>query len=230
VWLVLCERGDADARWAADGLRRRGLEPLELVHADELAAAGWEHRVGRDGDSVSAVLRDGRILRSADVAGALNRLVAAPAPQLVRAAGADRAYARAELDAFALSWLAALPGRVVNRAGPQGLSGPWLHRSEWLVLAARAGLATRPYRSRPDGVKAPGAVPACTVTVVGARAFGPPGSRGLARACGRLARLLGVSLLEVALDGDGAFAGATTLPRLQTHGDALLDALAGTLR
>jgi hypothetical protein len=230
MWLVLCERADLDAHWAAAGLVRRGLEPIELVHADELAAATrWQHRVGPDGCSVTVELVDGRTLSSAEIRGTLNRLVQTPSAPLLRAAPGDREYAREELHAFALSWLAALPGPVLNRPTPQGLSGPWLHRSEWLALAARAGLATPPFRSDDAESEGRGRSPAASVIVVGAKAFGPPGVPALADACGRLARLVGAALLEVAFDPDGLFAAATTLPALRPGGDPLLDALAGAL-
>src|SRR5262245_39541024 len=66
---------------------------------------------------------------------------------VVNHGGPSREYASQELAAFCLSWLYALPSPVINRATPQGLAGQWRHRSEWLWLAAHAGLPTSLYRT-----------------------------------------------------------------------------------
>jgi hypothetical protein len=54
--------------------------------------------------------------------------------------------ARQELTAFFLSWLYALALPVINRPTPQGLAGQRRQRSEWLWLAAHAGLPMPRYR------------------------------------------------------------------------------------
>ena len=65
----------------------------------------------------------------------------APATDLIgQAVTSDREYALSEMQAFYLSWLSAIPGQVVNRPTPQGLSGHWHHISEWALSAARLAL------------------------------------------------------------------------------------------
>ncbi|MFH9726021.1 hypothetical protein ACH4M4_24120 [Streptomyces sp. NPDC017254] len=56
MWLVLCDAEDRAARWAADGLRARGLDPVEVVEAGTLTrTARSTHRIeeergeGQDG-------------------------------------------------------------------------------------------------------------------------------------------------------------------------------------
>ena len=58
----------------------------------------------------------------------------------------DRAYARMELNALWLAWLAGLPCPVVNPATARGLCGPLLSNAEWLVRAAAVGLPVRGWR------------------------------------------------------------------------------------
>jgi hypothetical protein len=230
MWLVLCDRTDHAALWAHRGLAARGLEPLELVTADALAyALRWEHRVGAAGASVVVELGDGRRIDGAGVRGVLNRLVAVPDGHLALAREADRDYARQELHAFFVSWLASLPGRVVNRPTPQGLCGSWRHRSEWLALAASAGVPIAPFRMNgdvPDG----GFVPAArTVVVVAGEAVGGGLPAAVRSGCVRLARLAGAGVLGVELAADGRVAGATPLPDLRLGGELALDLLAEAL-
>jgi hypothetical protein len=76
----------------------------------------------------------------------LNRLVSVPDEMLRPAHPQDRDYVTQELTAFFLSWLYSLPPPVLNRPAPHGLCGSWRHRSQWVWLAARAGLPTPSYR------------------------------------------------------------------------------------
>jgi hypothetical protein len=237
MWLVLCERGDRDALWAYRGLAARGLVPLELVTGDALVAARrWEHRLGPEGASIEVELADGRAIRGEEVRGVLNRLVGIPVERLARAAPADKEYATEELHAFFLSWLVALPCRVLNRPVPQGLSGAWLERSEWLTLAGRAGLSTPSYRRtsvRSSGQRIGGDGTARSVIVVGERALGPPAPRAVVAGCGRLARLAGAEILGVDFRvgaGRWVFHAATPLPALRRGGGRLLDLLVAALR
>lgn len=157
----------------------------------------------------------------------LNRLVAVGPTSLHRAAAADREYASQELYAFWLSWLAALPGRVLNRPSPQGLSGPWLERTEWLMLAARAGLPTPAYQG---GSRPALSGPARRIIVVGRKALGPAAPREVVAGCGRLARFARTAILGVDFDRAWLFAGATPLPGLRRGGEPMLDLLAAALR
>jgi len=240
MYLVLGSSADESATWAAGGLRERGLEPLEWVSLDQLAAARrWEHRVGAAGAGIDFTLADGREIRGAEVRGTLNRLACAPGAGGEWAHPADRDYATHEIAAFFLGWLAALPPPVLNPPTPQGLCGAWRHPSQWCLLAARAGLPTAGYRqdSRdPDGGERPDAATSSPhrFYVVGDEVVGGPLPDGVRRGCRQLARLAGAPLLAVdlALDDDGrwSFAAASPFADLVPGGEALLDALAHALR
>jgi hypothetical protein len=246
LWLILGDDADPCLRWAADGLVGRGLAPVKLLTAARLGPGlRWEHRVGVTGGTVEVTLGDGELIRSSHLRGVLNRLGAPPGwPLLDRVHVQDRDYVRQELAAFFLSWLASLPQPMLNRPTPQGLAGAWRHPAEWVLLAAKAGLRTTPYRAsnraRPDaaagraqrlGVRTGAA--ATKVLVIGGQAVGtaPP---AILSACRRLGVLSGTALLGVELD-DGAagpwtFAGATPRPDLRDGGEPALDALAEALQ
>lgn len=239
MWLVLSERGDVDAQWAQRGLLARRLAPVELVTVDELVAARrWEHRLGGERDTVTIELSDGRVIEGGRIRGALNRLIAIPSSLVERAVPTDREYATQELYAFFLSWLASLPGRILNPPTPQGLSGCWLERSEWLVLAASAGLDPGSHRWSSNGNRA-GSTPSAdarrrTILVIGDRALGPPGvPTTVVAGCGRLARSLHLTILGVEFlvgeDGRWMFRDATTVPALRRGGEKALDLLAVAL-
>jgi hypothetical protein len=240
MWLVLSQAGDESARWAEAGLRARGLAPLELVLAGQLVAARWAHRVGAGAASVEAELPDGRRICGEAVRGVLNRLYTPPDDLLPLVAPDDRDYARQELMAFYMSWLYALPGPMLGRPSPQGLSGAWRHVSEWRWFAARAGLPTEPYRltSRDLGADGYGdpaghAPGARTVVVVAGRAVGRDVPEAVLEGSVRLAALAETDLLGVEVApspmGTLSFAGASPLPDLRLGGEELLDVLAHAL-
>jgi hypothetical protein len=228
MWLVLCDRTDLAALWAFRGLAARGLEPLELVTADALAyALRWEHRVGAEGASIAVELAGGRRIEGEGVRGVLNRLVGVPDGHLRHATPADREYAAQELSAFFLSWLASLPGPVLNEATAQGLSGRWRHRSEWLALAAEAGLPTAPFRM--NGAQPEEAMWKAhrSALVVCGEALGAPDP--LAAGCVQMAALAGTGILGVDFDREWRVTGATPLPDLRSGGEPALDLIAAAL-
>lgn len=248
MWLVLCASCDHAALWAYRGLRVRGLEPLELVLAESLAAPTtvWDHRVGAAGVSVEIVLGDGRTVRSEALRGTLNRLMSFPPEHLAAAQAEDREYATQELQAFYTSWLYALPGRVLNPATSQGLCGRWLHPTETLALASRAGLPIADYRlelaagNGHGGAEhelpqlSPFPAPAETAIVVGREVVADGLPPALEEGCRRLAALAETPILGVdfaaGADGGKVFAGATPAPDLSRGGEPVLDALAAALR
>jgi hypothetical protein len=244
VWLVLCERSDLPALWAYRGLRRHGLEPIELVTSELLAySLRWEHRLDDDGVRTTIALADGRTIRSAEIQGILNRLVRVPTDGLGVAVPGDRAYATQELYALFLSWLRGVPGPVLNPPGPLGLCGPWLHLSEWAWLAGRAGLPLRPYTrwSRDpaghiDGVAHAGSRPgeARTLLVVTDQVLGGPAPSQVREGCRRLSRLARAPLLTVDFglspQEGWEFLAAASLPDLTLGGESALKALTSALR
>jgi len=242
MWLVLCDAGDVSALWAFQEMRSRGVAPLELLTADDLALADyWEHRVGAAGASIR--FRAGPLeVRGDKLRGVLNRLYTVPMPHWRRKEKADRDYVQQEMVALFLSWLHALPCPVINRPAPQGLCGAWRTESEWAWLAAQAGLAVAPYRqSSRDGIDemkgqrrliAPGAM-VHTVIVAGDATAGAAAPPPVLAACRRLAALAGTELLGVdfiaGAAGPWSFAGASAMPYLASGGAPLMDLLCARL-
>ncbi|MCA9929010.1 MAG: hypothetical protein KC419_11050 [Anaerolineales bacterium] len=244
MWLILSTPDDVSAQWAYRGLRARGLSPLEWVTHDQLAYAPcWEHRLDEHGVQVAIELANGRFLHSQAIKGVLNRLLTVPTEQFVLAGPDERHYAAQEMTAFYASWLYALPGPVLNPPTPAGLSGRWRHISEWIWLAAQAGLPTPHFRQASNQPRnqmhmqgrltAPG-TPTQTVIVVGSHVIGESITSTLKQSCRQLAVLAQTPLLGIDFvkdqQGHWLFAGATPLPDLVQGGEATLDALAVALQ
>lgn len=244
MWLVLCDARDAAAAWAGQQLRARGLQPLEILSADQLALSDFqEHRLeGRSGWTLRLRTEAGLQVDGAGLKGVLNRLYTVPIAHWRQAPEADQSYVQQELVAFFLSWLFALRCPVINRPTPQGLCGQWRMESEWAWLARQAGLPVAPYRqtSRDRIDEARGArrlVPegalVRTVVVAGGRVIGPALSPAIAEACVRLAELAGTALLGIDfvshVQQPWSFAGASPTPDLRVGGEALISALLGAL-
>lgn len=239
MWLVLCGANDLPALWAARGLEARGLHPLEIVTAEVLAYnRRFVHRLATSQQSINVMLADGRVIDSATICGTLNRLQLVPFEHLHSANATDRQYAEQELYALFLSWLNGLPGPVLNQPTPQGLSGAWRHLSEWMWIAAQAGLSTMPYRqSDAHSALLPNALSRAatrSIIVVKDKCFGPIAPPTVTVGSVRLADLSKTSLLgvdfQITPTGDWIFMNATPLPDLRLGGEALLDVLANTLR
>lgn len=250
--LVLCDPFDLPALWAADRLERRGMA-VEVVAGSTIGdALSWEHRVGTDGvASVEIGLADGRRISGTEPCGVLNRLTVAPTGRVQAVGGTDGDYAIQEMSALFLSWLAALPGPVVNRPSPQGLGGHWRHPATWAVLAGQAGLSAPPYRRNGDdspteaalppafrtgGDGEPGwRLPAVTAFVVGDEVVTPsPLPPEVRDGCRRLARLSGDTLLgadfQPGADGGWELVNASATPDLRLGGEPLVEVLIGALQ
>lgn len=247
MFIVLCASNDHAALWAWEGLKLRGLEPIELVTSEALAfARGWEHRVGASGAHVKIALQDagaptqinaGRVLCGSRIRGVLNRLSWPSSSLISHAAPSDREYSSCEIQAFYLSWLNSLSGVIVNRPNPGGLSGAWRHASEWAVRANRAGLSVPPYRQsardsadRGYGPLTPEAAVPESLIVLRDRVFGANVPASVEAACLRLARGENLEMLGVDLyrnpRGEWMFGHANPSPHLQLGGEPLLDRLA----
>jgi hypothetical protein len=182
-------------------------------------------------------LEDGRRIDAARVRGTLNRLEWIWFDRVSQAVPGDRAYAGQELHALVTSWLAALPGPVLNAATAQGLAGAFRRRSEWLALAARSGLDTAPLRmtsdtDAPDGTAV---APGERFIVVGGSVLGPSNApEAVVDGCTELARMSGCGLLAVDFDRDERgrwlFRAAEPTFDLRTGGEPLADSLGIALR
>lgn len=239
MWLVLSDAWDASAVWAHAELKARGLQPLEIISADQLALSEFlEHRIEGDQTTLRFRTEAGLQIDAARLSGVLNRLYTVPVTHWRKAPKVDQDYVQQEMVAFFLSWLAALPCTVINRPTPQGLCGQWRQESEWAWLAWQAGLPTAPYRQscrdRIDEMKgerrmvAPGAL-VRSVIVAGDHVVGTPVPQAVLAACLRLARLASTHLLGIDfVDGPAGawtFAGASPTPDLRVGGAGFIDAL-----
>jgi hypothetical protein len=235
--LVLCHSDDLPALWAYRELARLHRD-VQLVTADALAyALTWEHRITSADITTSITLANGRTIRSGDVTGTLNRLHTVPGEHLA-AAGADRAYAEMEIYALFASWLAALPGPVLNAASPSGLCGStWRSPSEWVVLARQAGLPVLPRRESgeddPDALMMPPPYEGTQlVLVAGDDVIGGNAPPDVCERAGNLARRNGLSIAGVFFHVDRGiwrFHSLTLLPDLRVGGARTIDALSRAL-
>jgi hypothetical protein len=238
MWTIFCTPEHCAAVWALDGLRRRGLQPVELVTTETLAfATAWEHRVGSDGAHFKIALQDKRTLCSTRIRGVLNRLSAPSLALIAHAAPTEREYAASELQAFYLSWLHSLSGVVINRPSPLGLAGGWRHTSEWALRASRAGLRAPSYRQSAQDPSMRGYSPLtpqgtdpASVIVLRDTVFGALMPESIQSACIRMsgtegAEMLGIDFFKDA-DGQWTFGHANPMPFLPVGGEPLLDYLA----
>jgi hypothetical protein len=118
------------------------------------------------------------------------------------------------------------------------LSGAWRHISEWVWLAAQAGLPTPDYKQDShdeidETTEIRRLLPAGTSTsmaiTVGEQVFGPPLPPAISAACTKLATISKTAMLGIELafqNSSWIFAGATPMPDLRIGGEPLLDALA----
>src|SRR5215813_10102752 len=147
MWLLTCDSNDVSALWAAEGLRRRGLDPLEVLSLDSLVAGtGWQHRLVNGRVSTDLILPSGRRIADGEIRGVLNRISLVHPASVMLIQLSDRYYVVHELQAFFLGWLHGLSAPVLNRPTPLGLSGRLRHISEWIWLASKAGVPNRGYR------------------------------------------------------------------------------------
>jgi hypothetical protein len=250
MWLILTTSLDPCGPWLKTALIERGVEPVEWITDCQLAAARrWVHRVGVDGSSVIIELADGRVIDSRAVTGAINRLSMIPREQVLAVRAADRAYAEHELYAFYLSWLACLPGPVLNPPDPQGFCGAWLHPLRMARLAAEAGVPCVPVcldsETQPGMYGATTAIPLVFQTLprmlllaAGARVCGTDSGAAaqaeqLAAPILRFAALARCPILglefAIAADAGASLLTTTPLPDLRRGGEPVADALAEAL-
>jgi hypothetical protein len=233
--LILCSDGDTTAAWTYANLRSLGCADLELVTSGELAnATQWSHRVKSNGSTAEIHLQDGRQISLSRVDGVINRLNLPSRALISQATREDQDYAWSESFAFYLSWLHSLPGKVFNRATPQGLCGTWRSAAQWAVLAGQAGFDVAPYcesetgweRSLPEGRTL------TRVVVLEGKPFGIPEIEEIEAACQGLFSLTETSLLGVDLyqseEGHWMFLGATPMPNMCAGGLPLLEAILKT--
>ena len=224
--LILASAADDSARalaqrWAASGAR--------LLLPRDLLRAGWQYRLGRPNESVTVV--GGDRFHARELAGVLTRLTTIFPQELVEVVPEDRSYVAAEINAFLVAWLSALPIPVLNRATPACLSGPNWRHEQWVHAAAKAGIPVTPARRSVPSIPAstPISNSSVVITVVGKKCIGPPDSVLYAFAR-RLAVASSTELLSVHFAGRGrhaVFLTASTVPDVASKEieDAVLEHL-----
>lgn len=225
--VVLASAADEVALSLPKRLSRRDVV---VVTPGDLSQPGWCYRPGT---GASAIIADGEVLGSDEIAAVVTRLPWVSEFELPQIVSADRAYVAAEMAAFLVAWLSELACPVANRPSPNCLCGPFWRHERWVAEAARAGLAVEPAR-RFVGADGGHYLPSnCrrrgSVTIVGERSFGEGDEQLLAQAL-RLTRTIGVETLTVHFSDTGAgmrFFTANPWPCLEDDevASALLDHL-----
>jgi hypothetical protein len=143
-YLVLAHPADQTAIAVASALRQRhGAAAVEWRSPGELAcAARWDHRVSAAGVKTEIRMDDGSLLADGAPSVVFNRAAYVDPPQFFGAATADRDYARMEMFALLLSWLANPGCPVVNRPAPNALAGSTYRPPMWHRLAQISGLTS----------------------------------------------------------------------------------------
>jgi hypothetical protein len=202
---VLASRHDPDA----EALLARWGDRAALLSCEDLSIAGWRFEPDYPSDGTAVVA--GVVVAVADLEGVLTLRPSIFEDELVHMAPEDRPYAAAEMNAFLLAWLTALPCRVVNRPSSTSLLGPHWRREQWIRAAASLAIPAAPSR-RTSRVSAGGGsadhigpTGGSAVLVVGERGFGDVAPELVDRAM-QLARYAGADLLEVWFENAGATA------------------------
>ncbi len=225
--LILCSYGDTSASWTYATLTSLGCADLEMVTSRDLAhATQWSHRVKSDGSTADIQLKDGRQISLASVDGTINRLNWPSRALISQATPEDQDYAWSESFAFYLSWMHSIPGKVFNRATPQGLCGAWRSAAQWAVLAGQAGFHVEPCLGSEMGWEQPLRERLLTRLVLfEGKPFGLR-DQAIEAACGRLFQRSETSLLGVDLykseESEWTFHSATPLPDMGVGGLPLL--------
>lgn len=199
---MVADHADLGAR-AAAGAAALSRARTTVVSGDDLAAARWSHHLGTDGVARTTIgLPDGRILTDHDLDAVLFRSQAWQVPIGFRSAPpADQAYARAELTALIVSWLASLGSRALNAVEGTSPCGPAWGAARWRQLAASAGFAIA------DGSRDR------SVVVAGTHVIGAVDDTE-ARRCLELAGSAGCRLLEVSFTGGTEVCDVVSVPLL----------------
>ena len=197
--LVLANRWDGAAQQFADRYRPRGVR---LVTPDDLSHSGWSYSIQDIARSRAIVA--GSSIDSTRIRGVLTRLARVSEDDVPHIVPDDRTYVAAEMSAFLLAWLSALPCPVLNRPTPVCLSGGWRRHEQWVHMAFRLGIPVAPLRQRVNLSRArrTAAAPpsSVSVTLVGQRLLGCRNA-GLAARTRALARAAGIDFLTVRFSG-----------------------------
>lgn len=133
------------ARWRGQG--------AVLIGARDCTTLGWVFGIAPDAGKQGRFVAEGVVHPTEALDGVLVRRPAVVAEELRWIASGDRAYVAAEINAFLVAWLDALPVActVLNRPTATALCGPGWSQRQWQLAAAHAGVAWAPMRNRDEG-------------------------------------------------------------------------------
>ena len=161
----------------------------------DLSTRGWRHYVGAPQAGVAVI--DGQLLPATAITGVMTRFPAVQPEMLAHIAAIERNYVAAEMTAFLIAFISALPCKMLNRPTAGGLCGPAWRPEQWIRAATRAGIPVRPRRRnvRLNAAAESEADVAVELTVIGDRVFGAAEAPLLADWARSLAQAAGVGLL-----------------------------------
>lgn len=209
---VLSSRFDDDVRKAASAWQPG--DDVVLLTLDDFLAPGWVVPTNSIADSM--FVADGRILPARELTAVLNIIPQVYDFELLGIRRRDRRYVSAELFAFLVWWLRALPCPVLNRPTPGCLNGPSWSEAQWANACRRAAIPTTPVRrdSANTSLRAVRAGNTCSTTVIGEQAYGEV----FPDECRTLAVLADTRFLQVFFrqeDRTWIFHGVNLLPSIQ---------------
>jgi hypothetical protein len=169
----------------------------------------------------SALTIGNRTIPLSALRGVVNLLPAVSPAEIVFYPPEERDYQAAELHALLTALLAALPCRVVNRATPASLTGPFNNPLGWHRLARRLGIPTAPLTIDSAAFVNPFTAPPDAETIeVGylAGSLITPSGTDADEHTGALAQAAGVEYLRAVYtlpDGHAALHSARTVPNVR---------------
>ena len=201
-----------------------------LLTCDDLSVVGWRHDLQSRAASKAVV--GGRVIAVETIKGILIRWPGVFAQELTQITPADRDYVAREMMAFLVSWFSTMNCPVINKPTPVNLTGPAWRLEQWTHAASQVGIPVQAAQLdvvlRSDIMEPSPPSNATNVTVVGDHCFGEV-DESLRDGALRLAKLAGVSLLNVSFSGPEAnsfLVGADLMPALSEETeDALLELL-----
>jgi hypothetical protein len=190
--VVLAQPHDEPARAFVDRAKGEAV----LLTARDLSEPGWIHRPPSGADRAPIA---GRRRSPSELAAVVTRMAGVAPAALGHIQPSDRDFVAAEMNAFLLSWLAALDCPVINRPTAGCLMGPPWSRERWLVEGCRVDIEpfARTFVVPLPPAPAPGATR--VLVVVGDECVGDA-SAELGERARALARNAGVSLVGLCFD------------------------------
>ncbi len=241
--LIFAHSGDHDAvalasRWSnvavftARDLARHGwtFSPIENRSSNREAQVPSTVPAYAAGRAVAG----GATINAADISAVMIRWPGVYESDLWFIDGVDRPYVAAEMNAFLVAWLAALPARVLNRPGGTGLLAPGWRPERWTLEVTRLHIPARPVErvaSIGNAVQS-SELPKqeLSVLVCGENTLGAP-LPAIATDSLRIARHAGLELLRLRFeifDGTHRFVAADSIPTLSVNEESFVFSALGS--